>query len=386
MRSFSLKRGFTLVELLVVITIIGILISLLLPAVQAAREAARRAQCNNNLKQIGLAILNHESAVKVFPTNGWQSMYLGHPDRGFGLKQPGGWIFNILPYLEQSALYNLQAGKTGSALQAAGSTLMATPVSAFYCPSRRQAKAYPNLMSKADSFNYTSEQARVVNALNGNGQTLILYDSSTADKVFANDTPAVGKTDYVCNSYWYKQIIPYSAGSIGTLSVRAFDAAVFDNPNAPTTGLKAILASQAATMSGFQHGVITCFANIAIGQITDGTSNTLLVGEKAMDPRWYETGEDHMEGFSAYNGDASDLKGQVINTGPGIPLFPVMPYRDVAGYIADCNFGSCHAGGANVVLCDGSVRQVSYGISSTVWEHLGNRNDGAAIDVNDLSL
>ena len=135
--------GFTLVELFVVITIIGILIALLLPAVQAAREAARRAQCSNNLKQISLGCLNHESAYGFFPTNGWGPLWVGDPNRGAGYSQPGGFVFCVLPYVEQAAVYQLGMGITSNAaLVAANTQRLPTPVATFNCPSRRAAKAY----------------------------------------------------------------------------------------------------------------------------------------------------------------------------------------------------------------------------------------------------
>ena len=137
------SAGFTLVELLVVITIIGILIALLLPAVQAAREAARRAQCQNHLKEIGLGCLNHEQAHGFFPTGGWRWWWAGDPDRGFDRRQPGSWIYNLLPYVEQNPLRQLGAGKSITDKKADLKVLLGTPLELCHCPTRRGCRAYP---------------------------------------------------------------------------------------------------------------------------------------------------------------------------------------------------------------------------------------------------
>src|SRR6476619_1009249 len=149
-RSHDIARGahyaFTLVELLVVIAIIGILVALLLPAVQAAREAARRAECQNHLKQIGIAFLNHENTRRILPGAGWSCFYVGDPLCGSGRSQPGGWMYQVLPYIEEQALYDLPGDGDKIKILAQQNngavTLQQTPVATFNCPSRRPAKAY----------------------------------------------------------------------------------------------------------------------------------------------------------------------------------------------------------------------------------------------------
>ncbi|MBU4270905.1 MAG: DUF1559 domain-containing protein [Planctomycetes bacterium] len=318
------KSAFTLVELLVVITIIGILIALLLPAVQAAREAARRLQCTNNLKQIGLGCLQHEERNKFLPTGGWGWGWAGDPDRGFNKRQPGGWLFNILPYVEQQPLYDLglggnQAGRTRTAT---------TPLTLYHCPTRRKAIAYPF--------------ANPTNFANLDRPTLI------------------GRGDYAaCAGARGPEALNW-----GPSSLQQGDDPNYTSPN---------YWPRATEVS---NGVCYLRSEVRMAQISDGTSNTYLAGERYCNPDYYETGwpdpGDDQGWDHAY--DVDNYRWTLAG------FAHIAPMQDQTGWTNYMSFGSAHAIGFNMSMCDGSVQFVNYTIDPETHSRLGNREDGLTID------
>jgi prepilin-type N-terminal cleavage/methylation domain-containing protein len=324
MKNAPFRRGFTLVELLVVITIVGILIALLLPAVQAAREAARRMQCSNNLKQLALGCLNHEHAQGFLPTGGWCWLYVGDPDRGYDRRQPGGWVYNLLSYLEQDALRCKGIGLPLAEKKVALSEVIATPLPVLYCPTRRQAKAYPLL---APPYN-------------------------TAP------TAECGKTDYSANGGSVAHSGPWIPSDPWTNGDLSFTDA-----------------------SGFQwtdnskfNGVIYLISTVTMADITDGTTNTYLIAERYLHPDHYVDGDG--EDNNAYEGADMDT----LRFGETAPL-PDSAHTSPGGAKY---FGSAHTTCFNAALCDGSVRSIDYSIKLETHRRLCCRNDGLPIDGADL--
>lgn len=324
------KRAFTLVELLVVIAIIGMLVGLLLPAVQSAREAARQMQCGNNLKQMGLGSLNHESSIHKIPSGGWTPHWDGDPDYGLGETQPGSWCYSILPFLEQNALFQLGAdgekGKTPTQTDGAEQR-DTTPLGIFYCPSRRSTKTYP-----------------------------VISDSQYQANNSYKTGNSYAKTDYAGNygsAFGNAQAQAYTPNSVS-----AAESYNWNNDQEVTTPA---------------NGVIYKHSSVTIGEIRDGTSNTYLVGEKYIPPEHYETNGFIDNNFILWRGGDND---NLAGTYSGF-----LPIQDRPQGQYNHRFGSCHAGTFGVVFCDGSVRRVSYSIENETHQNLGNRRDGKVVSM-----
>ncbi len=323
------RRAFTLVELLVVITIIGILIGLLLPAVQSAREAARRLQCTNNLKQLALACHSHQQAIGLLPSLGgpnwsWHMTYInGTP--AVTPKQHGGWGFQVLPYIEATSVWT-----GGSATTDLERSIVAisTPNTLFFCPSRRR----PEVVVAGDWYHFP-------NAGKSYGHAKTDYAASTSDTAFYRENGSCGFSN--------------SAG-VGAIT-RTFRFTKYDSNN-PTDAEWEPLPP------------------IGIDEIRDGTSNTMLIAEKRMNVgRLGVMQSDDNEGYT------SGVDHDVVRTTNSVPL-PDRMSNNSSEY-GENRFGSSHSGGMNAAMADGSVQFLSYSIELQTFRRLGCRCDGEPVVV-----
>jgi prepilin-type N-terminal cleavage/methylation domain-containing protein len=308
-RIGSSRRGFTLVELLVVIAIIGVLVALLLPAIQAAREASRRMSCQNNCRQVGLALHKFHDTYKAFPKAGKLSNELS-------------WHVYVLPFLEQSALYeqfNLSAGAFNGAPLNRGpmkNELALEPRPVYLCPS----SPVVQMLTNPPHFVNTPE------IINGQVPYTTHYYGIMGPK---GTNPATG------------QAYPWqNTGSHGGFAADGIFQQDTVNPN-PNTGPD---------------------RGVKMAEVLDGTSTTLMIGEIS----WFNgvTGTRYRSWVRGC--DTAPVCAGARNVANAINSPSIALFNDIA-------FGSMHPGGANFVLADASVRFISDSIYLGTYWSLASR-------------
>ncbi|MEX2369253.1 MAG: DUF1559 domain-containing protein [Candidatus Paceibacterota bacterium] len=341
------SRGFTLVELLVVIAIIGMLVALLLPAVQAAREAARRAQCGNQLRQIGLAIHNHHDSHNFFPTGGHGSNRLptftvAHDAEGgfpeVGSKQEASYLYQLLPFLEQQ---NIWEGDNYGTAEDRGRRITAAVIPNFYCPSRRPPAAISN-----DEWSHA--------------------DHYQGQNIGRPSTPLMkGRTDYTaCCEYGRPS------------RLRHFLPTIFgSDADIDAVGLRDMsYGSGFAKRSEYWHadgprglGLVT------FSSISDGASTTLFVSEKRMSSN------------AVGNNTENDRHGWVAGWHrETVGRADELPGPDIAqnlNWERASAFGSAHPAGFNALFGDGAVKNLPYRIDLVTLARMGHVADGRSYEM-----
>src|SRR6516225_3790046 len=307
-------RGFTLIELLVVIAIIGILIALLLPAVQKVREAANRMSCQNNLKQLGLAIHNYHDGFNQLP-----------PAR-VGRDAYASWPILILPYVEGQNLRNLW-DITRIYQQQTNHLAQTTTLKIFFCPTRRGPMTSP-------------PEENGVDGSDGNGH----LESACGDYACC-DGDANNRNTMFANGAMISPLV--ANPNVGD-----------DNP--------------------YPRQIISFKSRTNFASISDGLSDTLLIGEKHV--RKGELGRAADGDMAYYSGfdytTAQRSAGWYYDSSHVRQNKPLMRIDDAASTI---RFGSWHASGCNFVFCDGSVHTLPFSIDIDVLRRLAVRNDGEVV-------